>query len=289
MIKEMIEISESNFNTKRKMIFLWVGVLFLFVLLALSIENLNFLPGNDFSFEFHLDQTPNYNPDLGLQFDDFSVITGIAAFILGAGVLVLIGRFLILLRWRSVAAGLIIILGLIVVLNIPNPQYRNQGEAPSQIEQEQSVFNPVIRLPEPEEEGDTEIIILLIVPLIILAFVLLRRLNQAERPGNHIGDIFSEAIKKRSSTAYDEMDVLDLYRNLILYIEEKEIVEMADYMTASEFARVLIDLGLPDEPVEKISALFEKARYSPRKLTSRENDEVFECTAEIYDVIQKAG
>lgn len=59
-------------------------------------------------------------------------------------------------------------------------------------------------------------------------------------------------------------------------------------MTASEFAIELQDAGLPLTPVERLTALFEKVRYSTNPPGVRDQREALSCLGEIVDSAEKA-
>ena len=58
-------------------------------------------------------------------------------------------------------------------------------------------------------------------------------------------------------------------------------------MTPAEFAHHLINAGMPAEPIDRLTRLFEKARYSPRSSHTNEAEEAANCLTEILYAMEE--
>jgi hypothetical protein len=87
--------------------------------------------------------------------------------------------------------------------------------------------------------------------------------------GAHVEAQQREKLAARAGRAADELErggelkdvVLRCYRDMVAILTRQAEVQMAPEMTAREFADRLRALGLAGEPVETLTALFERVRY----------------------------
>jgi hypothetical protein len=71
--------------------------------------------------------------------------------------------------------------------------------------------------------------------------------------------------------------VLRCYRDMVAILTQQAEVQMAPDMTAREFAARLRVLGLADEPVDVLTALFERVRYGGETLNESERQRAVEA------------
>jgi hypothetical protein len=71
--------------------------------------------------------------------------------------------------------------------------------------------------------------------------------------------------------------ILRCYREMLSAAYEVKGVERPDYLTPAEFIQRLVKAGLPPQPVERLTHLFETVRYSAQPATKTMEAEAAAC------------
>lgn len=98
-----------------------------------------------------------------------------------------------------------------------------------------------------------------------------------------------ENIKKAARVSLGELSapgasgdaIIRCYENMSKAVDQRRGLHRGYSMTAAEFAERLKNSGLPEEPVTRLTRLFESARYGARQATQREIDEAVLCLTSI--------
>jgi hypothetical protein len=75
--------------------------------------------------------------------------------------------------------------------------------------------------------------------------------------------------------------IIRCYENMNEAVFARRGLQREYTMTAAEFAQRLEDAGLPHEPVNRLTRLFESARYSSHTSTQKDIDEAVSCLTSI--------
>ena len=101
-------------------------------------------------------------------------------------------------------------------------------------------------------------------------------------------------LEKIAQTAVDQLAAGVDWEDVIIqcYIQMNDSIKQdrgllrKASMTPEEFSKRLIETGLPKQPVQRLTKLFEKARYGRRAYGKSEAEEARHCLAEIVSSIQ---
>jgi hypothetical protein len=80
--------------------------------------------------------------------------------------------------------------------------------------------------------------------------------------------------------------IIRCYREMSELVAEKRAVQRADDMTPREFVQRLEKAGVPAQPVQQLTALFELARYSPQPLGASEEVAARACLQALAEALE---
>lgn len=145
--------------------------------------------------------------------------------------------------------------------------------------------------PFSSESPDWLVYALSAVVAVILAVVILRIWYQVQRTRRDakalewLVDSAQSAIQDIKAGGNFRSIVLRCYYDMTQAVREKKSVVRADYVTPREFSQKLESAGLPEEHVQRLTHLFESARYSSHLPTRRQELEAIDCFTAIIDAL----
>ena len=80
--------------------------------------------------------------------------------------------------------------------------------------------------------------------------------------------------------------IIQCYAQMNTSIQRQKSINRKYFLTPAEFARELTAAGLPSEPVEKLTGLFEYARYSRGKTYDKDATEAIHCLNVITQALE---
>jgi len=83
--------------------------------------------------------------------------------------------------------------------------------------------------------------------------------------------------------------ILRCYREMSRVLQHEQGIEREAAMTPREFERRLIDLGLPERPLQILTRLFEEVRYGSVTATPQQEELAVLCLTDIADSCQALG
>jgi hypothetical protein len=277
---------------RNKTVLLILGSISLLALVAVlaGLNTLTFKPGHPFVF----DQTSDFSPGdsrqpTGLPFYIFliliiGVLTGFF-FLLPKDAR---KRYLIMLL-RLIVAGVLIFLVLTQVsLGTQTPQptqeqaYSTQPVTTDQVYTVAPEATPVEYTP-PKVSSWLSYAVGLAILLVFVGlywwFVLRRKPDEA--PYGELAEIARTTLEDLEAGKDWGDTVLTCYYRMTRAVERWRGIHRRVSMTPSEFSGTLIERGLPQQAVQRLTGLFERIRYGDRKSTRRDVDEATECLAAI--------
>jgi len=83
--------------------------------------------------------------------------------------------------------------------------------------------------------------------------------------------------------------IIRCYREMSELVAEKRSLQRDDHMTPREFVRRLEKAGVPAQPTQQLTALFELARYSPQPLGAPEEAAAQACLKALAKALENAA
>jgi len=83
--------------------------------------------------------------------------------------------------------------------------------------------------------------------------------------------------------------IIRCYREMSDLVAQKRSLQRDDHMTPREFVRRLEKAGVPAQPTQQLTALFELARYSPQPLGAPEEAAARACLKALADALENAA
>ena len=127
---------------------------------------------------------------------------------------------------------------------------------------------PIPEMPEEAPPWANTIIAVLLVVFfaggITTAYIIIRRRRfQAEdNPLDRVADQAEDALRKIRGGGDFNSAILNCYYEMNRIVQEELKISRNRAMTARDFESYLVDKGLPEAPLQELTALFERARYS---------------------------
>lgn len=106
-------------------------------------------------------------------------------------------------------------------------------------------------------------------------------------PEEPLRDITELALRDLAAGRSWEDSVIKCYIRMSKILQERRAVYRNIDMTPSEFILHLEKIGLPSQPVQKLTRLFEKARYSAQTSGTTETSEAIACLTEILQALEE--
>ena len=270
-----------------------VGILALMLLTA-SLSTLSFLPGAKISLDEIIAQRPLnlfLNADLLLS-----------CFI--SSIVIMIPLLIILLAFSSRARGILkkqlrSVLSILILLLAFRALESASGLNDIQGGQFPSLNLPEVgKLPTYQIIGDDidtylpnnllswqgYIVGFLISIIIGVVFLILLEKNRSI--SSNLNSIVTKTIKEiKSGREWDDA-VIRCYAKMSSVVSQKRNLDRKKSMTPKEFSQILIETGLPETPVMRLTRLFEKARYGSKSPQMKEADEAIACLSQITDSLE---
>lgn len=97
----------------------------------------------------------------------------------------------------------------------------------------------------------------------------------------------SQALVSLQSGADFQNTIIECYRRMVRAVAESRGVQRSSSVTPHEFIQTLVQQGLPERPVHRLTELFEEARYGHLLGTPRQQMEATGCLEEIVAACQR--
>jgi len=124
---------------------------------------------------------------------------------------------------------------------------------------------------------------IIIVVIGVLAYLWWENNRQKDDDFSHIT---LKTLKDISSGRQWEDAIIQCYADMNAIVQQQRRLHRAQALTANEFAEELQRAGLPPEPVQNLTRLFEKARYSNRKTQTDESTAAIQCLTDILQALE---
>lgn len=281
-------------NRRRKALLGLVGVLIGVMLLSVSLSSLELQPGVPFPRETSsLDPT---QPGLAHQTEAFSGLPlagGITtlAFLL---VLLFIPARLISnldlkkIIWIVVAIGILLVIGAL----LPDPGLE---EVPPGLTEILPEYLPTSQPGPIQPLGQPPRLLLWLVVIGLatgLAVIVLQLAKSWLTPADLEGQILQQAeqaVRALQQGAETGDVIIRCYQDMSRVLLEERGIERQRAMTAREFVIWLEAEGFPSQPIQQLSALFEKTRYGSKRLDGSDGIAARNCLEEIIRYCRPGG
>lgn len=278
---------------RQKSILLLILVVLAVLLSAPSLTGLQLQPGQPLPSGI-TEQTVTEQGSSPTQFEpsSFSLLKGILSLLFVLITLYLFFNLLLHLDWkRSILSVLFLLVLAFLLIVIPKPTF-NTTPASSQSEGIPLESNPVVAhtpLTAPPQ-ALVWVVIIGLAALIILGVAWW--MTHKRNPVPAVDPIGAEAfIALRALESGEDLNnvLIRCYRQMSLILQQEQRFERAETMTAAEFERYLSGRGIPQEPIQQLTGLFEKARYSDLALDESDADIGWNCLTAISEHCRREG
>jgi hypothetical protein len=272
-----------------------LSLLVLFILVA-SLGQLQFKPARAFAYEQSSGASPQVIPPI------WNGSVFVIIFMGGVLIILLILLPSDLRKKYLIAFGLLILAGIAILMILSNIKNGNPVQP-----QQENVGNAIISpVPAPTNTLAPEVTPSVFASpqvsmwssfFVALAFILVlagvggwifwsrRKLGA---PYESLAEIALSALQEIEAGKDWGDAILNSYQRMNKAVAEWRGIHRKESMTPSEFAQYLTLTHLPQEAVSKLTALFERVRYSEKKSSSQDIQEAVECLTTILDYCQKA-
>lgn len=203
---------------------------------------------------------------------------------------------------RRLLVNVIIIAVLFLLLSLLN----NDQESPQEwAQEEQSEMGgesfefpfedpsakPVPEMPEEAPPWVNTLVVILLVGLIIAIVVgiylyLERRRRRRMSALDQVAEQAQDAIDKLRAGADFNSTILQCYYEMNRTVSEELEVRRSGSMTARDFEGYLIEKGIPYRPIDDLTKLFERARYSNRAPAPQEETIAVQALTDLVDAVR---
>lgn len=142
-------------------------------------------------------------------------------------------------------------------------------------------------LPEPESPPSVIVYLVSVVLIAVVGGVTYYFWWEANRPRDDFGMIAQAALRDLSDGRQWEDTVIQCYANMTTLVNKRRQVVRNRGITPREFVRQLQLAGLPAQPVERLTVLFERARYSSYNSDPVAVQEATQCLTEIANAVRR--
>ncbi|MEJ5312780.1 MAG: DUF4129 domain-containing protein [Anaerolinea sp.] len=288
-----------NRLTARQTLLILTGILLLFsLILSAGLTGLTLSPGLIYGNQ-RLNQTedltgslPDATPLLGF----FQVVLGLALTLFPVYLVYMLihpQRRKKLLRYLAVfALFLFLFERLRQAMNNLNPQGFGFSEGESGASQEVLPIPPLADFVANPPSWLVNSVAIFTVILIALTFfsviwLFFLRRERTRYPLAQVGFEASRALENLQSGADLRETIIECYRRMGTVVAESRGVQRANAVTPHEFIQTLVQQGLPEKPVYRLTQLFEDARYGHLSSTPRQQIEATGCLEEIVAACQR--
>jgi NADH:ubiquinone oxidoreductase subunit 3 (subunit A) len=119
--------------------------------------------------------------------------------------------------------------------------------------------------------------------IIIISRFILRRRSSSDDPLQHLAQDALEAVEDlQAGTNLRDIVMRSYYKMACVAVEMGGIRRSSD-MTPQEFAQILKDAGLPNEPLRQLTRLFEDVRYGAKVPSEKDERQAVRCLTTIAE------
>lgn len=130
----------------------------------------------------------------------------------------------------------------------------------------------------------------LISALIIGAFMFIRkRKNLQKSPLQKLAGEAQTAMDALQAGRDFKSTIIHCYQEMVKVVEEEKGIYRETAMTPREFETSLINKGLPQNPIQTITRLFEKVRYGSQVIDASEEKQAFSSLSDIVNACHTIG
>lgn len=269
-----------------------LGILTL-VLVAASLQNLELKPAQAY-ISGEENQT-NVFPGFTQLVDDIGSLSIGEALILVGGFIVLFVLMLAMLspEARKRVLKTILRVGLTVwaiyyALNKFRPEgvFGIEGEMPAYEQGSEAFTTPPPYTPPVIPPWVNYVASLLVVLVFVgIGFWLYRFLRPPKRQFQNLARAARSALKDLSEGRDWDDTVIQCYARMSEAVQQERGLQRQQAMTPQEFAFRLEQAGLPSDPVQRLTRLFEKARYGGKKSDRQDVNEAVTCLTAILQAV----
>lgn len=129
-------------------------------------------------------------------------------------------------------------------------------------------------------------VILIALALFGMIWWFVLRRERQPHPLSQVGFEASQALASLQAGADLRATIIECYRRMVRAVAESRGVQRGNAVTPHEFIQTLVQHGLPERPVRRLTELFEDARYGHLSSTPRQQMEATGCLEEIVAACQ---
>ncbi len=130
--------------------------------------------------------------------------------------------------------------------------------------------------------------------VMLLVWLIWRRVRRPQPPGE--ATVARQAAQAAQTALADWQSgspladvIIRCYREMSELVAEKRSLQRAAHMTPREFVQRLEKAGVPAQPTQQLTALFELARYSPQPLGAPEEAAARACLTALAEALENAA
>ncbi|MEE4195087.1 MAG: DUF4129 domain-containing protein [Anaerolineae bacterium] len=151
---------------------------------------------------------------------------------------------------------------------------------------------PIPEIPEEAPPWVNTIVITLVaalvVAIVVTAYILIRRYrkNQPDdNPLDRVADQAEDALRKIRAGGDFNSAILNCYYEMNRIVQEELKISRQRSMTARDFENYLISKGLPGAPLQQLTILFERARYSKEAPNQEQEQKAVDALTDLIDTV----
>jgi len=289
-------------KTVKRRIMLFAGIaVTAMLLLAVSLPGLNLLPGKPFSLEEALPYAPmasGASASGAILLIAMRVIMFLAWLLFPITLIYLIvspdarKRFFKLLM-RVLPFVLAFILIAYAFRNLARPAQDNQPGGGLQPPGASTPLPPSVFVPTPPYWLVLAVsLILALLITVLVATLLWFLLRRGQPPDMTLADIATEtqsALDTLQAGGDIKDTVMRCYCEMSQVLYKKRAIQRGKDMTPREFERLLTEKGLPGEPIQRLTRLFEEVRYGSKAAGNLEKHQAIQCLSAIVDACGRSA
>ena len=214
------------------------------------------------------------------------------------GVLSIIGLIYLIIRRPAIMIANIILMVVLlllfqgITLSLETPPSVGTESAPieSELILEPVPYEPLVDTSVEPPRSFTYLVAMLMAA--IAAFVAWRwprksDLNLERDPYQSLQQDAAAALTEIQAGSSLRDAILNCYAKMVDTVQENRGIGMSKTVTAREFESRLLARGMPQNAVQRLTRLFESARYSNEAMGERDRLEAISCLSEVADVAQQ--
>jgi hypothetical protein len=278
-------------ETKRIALLLLAGTLVGFMLLAASLSNLEFQPGTSFPASRGEDDSAMSGPGMpSVQRYSFPIVRGLFAVIFIALTVFALSRLFVLANKKMLLRVILALVALAVVASLlPSIPASQAPSFPNQAPERTALptDSPTAPLGEPPSIFIPLVVIGLVIGMALLIATLFRQWQHSAKAEDQFLQQAEEAAQALKSGADLKNVIMRCYFEMSASIQEEQGLERSEEMTPGEFKAHLDAKGFPLHPVNLITELFEKVRYSQQPTSEQDEKQAVESLKAIIQHLRR--